>query len=25
VRMPERMAQIFFANSDHGTPVRVVN
>jgi len=25
VRMPERMAQIFFANVSHGTPVRVVN
>jgi lipoprotein-anchoring transpeptidase ErfK/SrfK len=25
VRMPERMAQIFFANANHGTPVRVVN
>jgi hypothetical protein len=25
VRMPERMAQIFFANSSQGTPVRVVN
>jgi len=25
VRMPERMAQIFYANSHHGTPVRVVN
>jgi lipoprotein-anchoring transpeptidase ErfK/SrfK len=25
IRMPERMAQIFFANVSHGTPVRVVN
>ena len=25
VRMPERMAQIFFANVSQGTPVRVVN
>lgn len=25
VRMPERMAQIFFANVSRGTPVRVVN
>lgn len=25
VRMPERMAQIFFANVSHGTPVRVIN
>lgn len=25
IRMPERMAQIFFANSSHGTPVRVIN
>jgi len=25
VRMPERMAQIFYANVSHGTPVRVVN
>ena len=25
VRMPERMAEIFFANSSQGTPVRVVN
>ena len=25
IRMPERMAEIFFANVSHGTPVRVVN
>lgn len=25
IRMPERMAQIFFANVSHGTPVRVIN
>ena len=25
VRMPERMAQIFFSNVSHGTPVRVLN
>ena len=25
VRMPERMAQIFFANVSHGAPVRVIN
>lgn len=25
IRMPERMAQIFFANVSNGTPVRVVN
>jgi len=25
IRMPERMAEIFFGNVSHGTPVRVVN
>lgn len=25
IRMPEHMAEIFFANVSHGTPVRVVN
>ena len=25
IRMPARMAEIFFANVSHGTPVRVVN
>jgi lipoprotein-anchoring transpeptidase ErfK/SrfK len=25
IRMPEQMAEIFFANVSHGTPVRVVN
>jgi len=25
IRMPERMAEIFFANVSHGTPVRVVH
>jgi hypothetical protein len=25
IRMPQRMAEIFFANVSHGTPVRVVN
>jgi hypothetical protein len=25
IRMPERMAEIFFANVSHGTPVRVAN
>lgn len=25
IRMPEQMAEIFFANVSHGTPVRVIN
>jgi lipoprotein-anchoring transpeptidase ErfK/SrfK len=24
IRLPDRMAEIYFANASHGTPVRVV-